>query len=174
MYIYGGNLGVPQGIDFAIESVKAAEKLTDAQFVFVGGGTERKKLEKIQGLSNFQLLPAMSKDEYETLVYACDVGLIYLNNECLSPNFPSRILSYMQASKPVLCSTDVYTDIGRIAEENGFGFWCESKETGGFLKIIQRYEDILIRESMGANARRYLEKHYTVSKSYEIITSHLK
>ena len=31
---------------------------------------------------------------------------------------------------PVLCATDPNTDIGTIAEENGYGYWCESNSLG--------------------------------------------
>ena len=32
------------------------------------------------------------------------------------PNYPSRLLSYLEYKKPVLCATDMATDIGSIAE----------------------------------------------------------
>ena len=136
IFIYGGNLGVPQGIDFALNGVYQAQMVDGAFFVFVGAGTERANIEQYirkNRIGNFLLLPAMLKDEYEILVFACDVGLVFLNHECLAPNFPSRLLSYMQAGIPVLCATDTYTDVGRIASDNRFGFWCESNDTKMFV-----------------------------------------
>ena len=109
IFLYGGNLGTPQGLEFAMESVKASSIVRDAFFVFVGSGTKKKWIEEYiakERLAKILLLDAMPKDEYETLVFACDVGLIYLNHACLSPNFPSRLLPYMQASIPVICATD--------------------------------------------------------------------
>ena len=167
VFVYGGNLGVPQGIDFAIESIRESLSVTNAFFVFVGGGTEKKKLESICGLSNFVLIPSMPKDEYETLVFACDVGLVYLNHECLAPNFPSRILTYMQSSLPILCATDV----GRIVEEHKCGFWCESNDKESFKKLVAKLCEPHTRQELGANAYRFLSEEYTVDHTYFKIMS---
>lgn len=172
VFIYGGSLGVPQGIDYAVNSVLLSKIVRKAFFVFVGGGVERKKIEQFvdkEQPNNFILLPAMKKDEYETLVFACDVGLIYLNHDCLAPNFPSRLLTYMQSSIPVLCATDTYTDVGQIAVDNKFGLWCESNDLEQFVRLIELFCDDVSRIQMGKNAYRYLNDHFTVSTTYKLI-----
>lgn len=69
------------------------------------------------------------------LANSCDVGLIFLDNRFTIPNFPSRLLSYMQASMPVLAATDVNTDIGKVIEEGKFGFGVRVR-TFQFLMIM--------------------------------------
>lgn len=177
VYIYGGNLGTPQGLEFAMESVKASSVVSDAFFVFVGSGTKRKWIEEYiarENLGNILLLDAMPKDEYETLVFACDVGLIYLNHKCLSPNYPSRLLPYMQARLPVICATDPYTDVGKIAQDNEYGIWCESDNTSAFVSCIKKLNQENIRTPMGLNAYEYLMNNYTVENSYNIIMSRME
>lgn len=177
VYIYGGNLGTPQGLEFAMESVKASSVVSDAFFVFVGSGTKRKWIEEYiarENLGNILLLDAMPKDEYETLVFACDVGLIYLNHKCLSPNYPSRLLPYMQARLPVICATDPYTDVGKIAQDNEYGIWCESDNNSAFVSCIKKLNQENIRTPMGLNAYEYLMNNYTVENSYNIIMSHME
>jgi hypothetical protein len=39
---------------------------------------------------------------------------------------------------PVICATDPNTDMGRIAEENGYGFWCESVKPEDFVNLVDR------------------------------------
>ena len=46
IFIYGGNLGVPQGIPFLIECLEANKNRTDCHFVVVGTGTYYPLLEK--------------------------------------------------------------------------------------------------------------------------------
>lgn len=58
------------------------------------------------------------------------------------PNFPSRVLSYMQAKIPVLACTDSNTDIGKIIEEAGFGSWCESNDVNGFVECVNKIMQI--------------------------------
>ena len=61
------------------------------------------------------------------LANSCDVGLIFLDKRFTIPNFPSRLLSYMQASMPVLAATDVNTDIGKVIEEGESDIGCEKR-----------------------------------------------
>lgn len=176
-YIYGGNLGKPQGIDFLIECLKSNEHNREVFFVIVGAGTEYGKLEEtIQelNLSNVKIFPHLPKEEYELLANVCDVGLIFLDKRFTIPNFPSRLLAYMQTSKPVLAATDVNTDIGEIIERGQFGYWCESGDIVSFKQILKKFSDKVTRKEMGLNSRRYLENHYTVEHSYKIIMKHFE
>ncbi|KMY43007.1 glycosyl transferase [Bacillus sp. FJAT-27916] len=173
--IYGGNLGKPQGIDFLIECLRTNKHNEKVYFVIAGSGTEFNKLKvffESENLNNAQLFSQLPKQDYEILANSCDVGLIFLDKRFTIPNFPSRLLSYMQASMPVLAATDKNTDIGQVIEEGGFGFWCESDTVDEFNKRLQQLCDEGLRKQMGVNARLYLENNYTSRHSYEIIMSH--
>ncbi|EJR77511.1 glycosyltransferase family 4 protein [Bacillus cereus] len=177
VFIYGGNLGKPQGIDFLIECLKTNKNNDQVHFVIVGAGTEFPKLKTCinkENLTNTQLFSQLPKDEYDILANSCDVGLIFLDKRFTIPNVPSRILSYMQASMPILAATDINTDIGEIIEDGGFGLWCESSNSESFNEKLNQMCNRDSRESMGINARRYLEANYTARKSYEIIMNHFK
>jgi glycosyltransferase involved in cell wall biosynthesis len=175
VFIYGGNLGKPQGIDFLIECLRANKDNNQVYFVIAGSGTEFTKLNnfiKDEKLVNARLFPELPKEDYEVLANSCDVGLIFLDKRFTIPNFPSRLLSYMQASMPVLAATDVNTDIGQVIEQGKFGFWCESRDVVEFNKKVKQLCNKELREQMGINARRNLEENYTSRHSYEIIMNH--
>lgn len=177
VFIYGGNLGKPQGVDFLIECLKANKLNGQVFFVIAGSGTEFNKLKTFienEQLVNVQLFAQLPKNDYELLVSSCDVGLIFLDKRFTIPNFPSRLLSYMQASIPVLATTDVNTDIGRVIENGNFGLWCESRDVNEFNKKLYELCNLELRKEMGKNAREYLENNYTVRHSYEIIMKHFK
>ena len=178
IFIYGGNLGKPQGMEHIISCLKACADHPHAYFVIVGSGTEYPKLKAFLDqtlLSNVQLLYQLPKEDYELLANTCDVGLIFLDHRFTIPNFPSRLLSYMQASMPVLACTDVNTDIGKVIEQGQFGHWCESREPEIFKqKIDQLCAEKEKLSEMGENARAYLETHYTVDQIYEIIMKHFE
>jgi len=177
VFIYGGNLGKPQGIDFIIECLKANKNNDKVYFMIVGSGTEFYKLKSffdVENINNAQLLSQLPNNEYEEMVSACDVGLIFLDDRFTIPNFPSRLLSYMQASIPVLAATDVNTDIWKVIEKGNFGFWCESNNIEEFNKQINKFNDKDLCKQLGKNARKYLEEHYTVKHSYEIIIKHFE
>lgn len=175
VFIYGGNLGKPQGIVFLIECLRTNKDNNQVYFVIAGSGTEFNKLKSyfdIEKPSNAKLFSQLPKEDYEELVNSCDVGLIFLDKRFTIPNFPSRLLSYMQASLPVLAATDPNTDIGKVIEKGEFGLWCESSCVKEFNRLLHVLCNKNIRERMGVNARRYLEENYTVKHSYDIIMSH--
>lgn len=174
IFIYGGNLGKPQGIPFLIECLNANSKRNDCHFVVIGNGTEYQKLEswydnnKGKSVTLMQRLP---KEDYDILVRSCDVGLIFLDHRFTIPNYPSRLLSYLENKMPVLCVTDPNTDMGKIAEENGFGCWCESVKPEYFTSLVDRMlaSD---RKAMGENGYQFLCENYMVEKTYNAIVSH--
>src|SRR5699024_2861501 len=122
-------------------------------------------------ISNATLLSQLDKNDYETLVRACDVGLIFLDHRFTIPNIPSRLLSYMDAQLPVLAATDINTDLGSIIENGDFGYWCESTDVKKFTDKLELMCDSNNRRRMGENARKYLEANFTVKHTYEIIMS---
>lgn len=175
LFLYGGNLGRPQGLDFLLQ---AAERCNDKEcfFLIVGDGTEYQKIhEAVESMDSdkVKLIKYLPKEEYEQIVSICDVGLVFLNPCFTVPNIPSRILSYMQASLPMLAATDKSTDLKRIYEECNMGYWCFNGDLDAFLKGVESLKDSTLRREMGLNSRQYLEKHYTVQICYDIIMKHM-
>jgi len=140
VFIYGGNLGKPQGIPFLIECLRKCKGIEDAYFLIVGDGTEYgvlKNFVETEKPINVKLMKRLPKEDYDTMVGACDVGLLFLDHRFTIPNFPSRLLSYMQAKLPVLACTDPNSDIGKVIVDGGFGWWCESNDAEKFTSTIK-------------------------------------
>lgn len=170
VFIYGGNLGKPQGIDFMIKCLQSQEKNMDVFFLIVGDGTEFAKIEAYVNEdkpSNVKLMKRLPKEDYDKMVGACDIGMIFLDHRFTIPNFPSRLLSYMQAKLPVLAVTDANTDVGKVIVDGGFGWWCESNDVKAF--------DYIVRNVCNVNAvmknweYQYLKDNFTAEKTYNTI-----
>lgn len=175
VYVYGGNLGKPQGVDFLLDCVLSNEKNTDSFLLIVGNGTEFNRIQDFfvqHSIKNSKLLSSLPKNEYELLTHACDVGLIFLDYRFTIPNFPSRLLTYMQASMPVVAATDTSSDIGQVITEGEFGFWCASNDLNTFNRFLEKLNDKYLRREMGDNARKYLLDNYDVERTYETIMKH--
>ncbi len=174
VFIYGGNLGKPQGIPFLIKCLEKAKKMQGVFFLIVGSGTEYGLLEKYaikEKKTNFKLMRSLPKKDYDDVVRACDVGMIFLDYRFTTPNFPSRLLSYMQAKLPVLAATDRHTDIGKIISNEKFGYWCESNDTNSFIACVEKFKEENCLK-MGHRAFEILNEQYSVKQSYKIIVSH--
>lgn len=176
VFVYGGNLGKPQGIPFLIECLKSQEQNEGVFFLIIGSGTEYNELftyVENQNPSNVKLLNYLPKEDYDNMIGACDVGLIFLDHRFTIPNFPSRILAYMQARLPVLAVTDTHTDVGNVIVEGGFGWWCESVCVEKFCKAVQMACESDLT-AMGIMGYQYLVEHYNVDDCYRIIMNHWK
>lgn len=173
LFIFGGNIGKPQGIDSLLKVVEANESCDNSYIVIVGSGTEFPKIKQwfeIHSPKNAKLIAGLPKNEYDNLIRACHVGLIFLDPRFTIPNFPSRLLSYLENSMPVLLATDANTDMGRIAEREGFGLWAQS----GDLKKFKDNMTMLANDkerltSMGRKGKKFLLDNYTVNHVVNII-----
>lgn len=176
IFIYGGNLGKPQGIDYLIRCLDANRRRNDCHFVVVGNGTEYKKIDgwyrENKGCC-VNLMQRLPKEDYDMLVRSCDVGLIFLDHRFTIPNYPSRLLSYLEYKMPIICATDPNTDIGSIAEENGYGYWCESVKPEDFTALVDKMltSD---RKAMGEKGYEFLKANYTVEHTYNAIMKHFE
>ena len=174
VFIYGGNLGKPQGIDFLIRCLDANANRGNCFFLVVGTGTELPKLKKWYQENqphSVKVMDGVPKEEYDILVQSCDVGMIFLDHRFSIPNYPSRLLSYLEYRMPVLCATDANTDIGRIARENGYGYWCESNSVKCFTATLEKMISSDMSE-MGEAGYRFLCENYLVQNTYSAIMSH--
>lgn len=181
IFIYGGNLGKPQGIDFLIRCLDEMKYREDCYFVIVGSGAEYPKLQAWYDAERqahadklrVKLMQGLPKADYDNLVRACDVGLIFLDHRFTIPNYPSRLLSYLENKMPVICATDPHTDIGRIAEENGYGYWCESVRPVDFTVLVHRFLSKPERiKTMGERGYEFLKNNYLVDHTYQTIMKH--
>jgi glycosyltransferase involved in cell wall biosynthesis len=176
VFVYGGNLGKPQGIDFLIETIEKLEN-PNAYFLIVGSGTEYKKIKKWfeqHNPKNAKLINFLPKIEYDNLLKACDVGLLFLHKDFTIPNFPSRLLSYLEYGLPVIAATDNNTDVGAVIENAGCGFWSQAGDIENMKLLIDRFtSNGLDLVEMKHNSRNLLETKFHVKKSYDLIIDSL-
>ena len=173
VFVYGGNFGKPQDVDYIIDVLESNVNRDDCHFIMCGSGTDFYKIKeyaKKGTCSHITVIDSLNKQKYEQLLEACDVGLLFLDHRFTIPNFPSRILDYMNHKLPVLAATDLNTDIGKVITEGGFGWSCESNNIADFNIIV---DEILANRKIltdkGIAGRRYLEKYYHTKVAYDSI-----
>lgn len=171
IFVYGGNLGKPQGISFLIACIEKCKDINDVFFLIIGSGTEYSLIYNYveeEKPNNILLMSRLPKEDYDAMVGACDVGMIFLDHRFTIPNFPSRLLAYMQAKLPILAVTDPNTDIGKIIVNSSFGWWCESNDSDNVRSTINKILSENLREK-GEHGFAYLTSHYSVMEAYEKI-----
>lgn len=175
IFLYGGNMGRPQGIPFLIECMNAVKDREDCHFLIVGNGTEYAKLEAFVKENNpraVSLFKSLPKADYDRLAAACDVGLIFLDYRFTIPNYPSRLLPYLMERKPIIAVTDTNCDTGTIAEKNGYGFYSPSNSVETFVQVVEKMLAANMQE-MGENGYKFYLNNYTTEHTYNTIMKHL-
>ncbi|MEY2702374.1 MAG: hypothetical protein RLY43_1007 [Bacteroidota bacterium] len=173
--VYGGNLGKPQGLDFLLQTIEKSSN-KKAFFLIIGDGTEYDRMDgwfKKYKPTNAKLLKRLPKEDYDIFLASCDVGLIYLHPDFNIPNFPSRLLSYLEMKMPVIAATDSSTDIGDIIETANCGFKVLSGDTNKMNQVIAELLDNNNLEIMGNHAWSLLQSKYIVDYSYQSIINRI-
>lgn len=177
VFLFGGNMGRPQYIDLLCQAVKECKDDSSIYFLFVGRGTDRYKLDQTirdVGINNALVIENLPRDEYEQITKECNVGLIVLDPRFTIPNYPSRILSYMEYAKPVLAATDNVTDLRDLLAESKCGDWVWSGDVKAFVAKIREMahsEELIIK---GTNGRKFIEDNFMLKNSIRILEKHFK
>jgi glycosyltransferase involved in cell wall biosynthesis len=175
LLIYGGNLGISQGLAFLLEILDKYRNLQHIKFLVVGEGTWYRRIENFlreNDLKNVILHKRVSPDEFKNMMFASDVGLIFLNPGFTIPNFPSRLTSYLEVGLPVIACTDAVSDVGNIIIEAGCGYKVISGDQRQFDSVVLSLQgDSNTRKSLANNARKLFEERYTTTSSYAEINN---
>lgn len=174
--VFGGNMGKPQKIENLLALAKRCQQYHDITFLFVGSGSEKKRLEvlsKKEGLGNVFFLNQIHREEYELFISCCDIGLISLDERFTVPNFPSKTTDYLKCSLPILASLDECSkqDYGIFLErELKAGFFAPANNTDRlYEKLVLLYQNKDLRKKLGKNGRKYYEQFLGVEIAYKTI-----
>ncbi|MGE0090531.1 MAG: glycosyltransferase family 4 protein [Bacteroidales bacterium] len=175
IFLYGGNLGKPQAIDFLLLFIEQFHRVNNSHLVIIGSGSEYSRIEKFiqeNKSKNVVLKSALPKKDYNDIMMDCDVGLVFLDHRFTVPNNPARFTEYMEASLPMLAATDKATDTREWLENKRIGFWVESKPE--FIDEMIEKAQILaddknLRTEFGNNGRLFLEDKFTVQETARTI-----
>lgn len=149
---------------------------TDAVLEIVGDGLWKDKLEeevKKLRLENIRFKGWIPQDKIPVYLDNVDIGLcpIVEANKFTQAKFPVKVLEYMAKAIPVVASN--FGEISNIIDNNEDGFLVKS-ETEFTDKILTLINNLSLREFMGLNARRKIEKKYEIGKQTEEFISILE
>jgi len=177
VFVYGGNIGVVQDMGNIIRLARNLQVQDRIHFLLVGQGSEVESLKRkiaAEELHNIGILPPLNQQEYLSMLSEFDVGLVTLDRRLKTHNLPGKILSYFYWGMPVLASVNPGNDLFEIIAAGQAGFCFENGEDERLAAAALRFaEESDLRASMGRNARRLLEKDFSVQRAAGQILAHL-
>ena len=156
--LYAGNLGLPQGLDTAIECARILESQghSGIQFVFVGGGADKDRLvgmARDHGLHNVIFVPPQPVTAMPAFMSAADVLLLHLDKAPFRMGtIPGKLLAYISCGRPVLVGLE--GEGADLVRDGGCGVVVEPQNPAAMAEGVLRLTDPELRCRLGAAARR--------------------
>jgi glycosyltransferase involved in cell wall biosynthesis len=165
VFMYAGNMGYPTDIESIIECADRLKKESDFHFVFVGSGAKSRWLKNQvtrRGLTNVSILGQRPRNEQIVFLNACDVGLVSLVKNMWGTAMPSRTYSILAAGKPILALTDDGSELARVIEEEGVGWYTQPGNVDELMaKVMEIYNNRDRLTVMGERARNAALNKYS-------------
>lgn len=166
LIVYAGTMGYAHGVEVAINAAAMLRDQTDIVFIFVGGGSEERKLKLLAenwGLRNVMFLGPVPPEDVVRLYSLAFAGLSTLRNLPLFEGTrPSKIFPIMASGVPVIYSGS--GEGARLIEAAHAGIVTppeDSQALADTVRQLARNPDLAAR--LGSNGRAYVEKHLTWS-----------
>ena len=128
-------------------------------FVICGSGAAHQTLvEAANGLKNVQFLPVQPFERFNELMNCADIHLLPQRADAADLVMPSKLTGMLATGRPVVACADSGTQIADVVQNRGIVVPPENPEAFG-AAIHCLADDPEMRQTMGANAREYAEKH---------------
>lgn len=160
IFQFAGNIGRLQGLEELLIIIKQCSNPA-IHFVFIGDGALKNTLiSKTKNMSNITFLPSFNRNEQNTFLNACDVGIVSLYDTMLGLGVPSKSYNIMAAGKPILFLGNKKSEISMMINEYSIGWQFELAKHQDIINFLNNFDIILMKEK-GINARLAAENLYS-------------
>lgn len=166
--LYGGNIGLAQGLDTLLETARLLKEIRDIHLVLVGSGVEKERLAQWamdRGLDNVEFVGHQPKETVCAYFTAADVLFAALK---AAPHrvgtVPEKILAYMACGRPVLLAAQEGAATDLLQEHRcGVAIPPENPEAlaQAILSLYQEREQV---HDMGVQGRTAATGHFALPR----------
>ncbi len=173
--LFAGNIGKAQSIDTIIKAAALTRDIDNLKWHIAGDGSElevvKKETEKLK-LNNIVFHGRMPVEEMPNLYALADAMLVTLKSDSLvSQTLPGKVQSYMAAGKPIIGAIIGETDT--IINAANCGFCGEAQNPEQLAENVRKFIDFKDKETLGKNARKYYEEHFSKEKFISSLENYL-
>jgi colanic acid biosynthesis glycosyl transferase WcaI len=160
---HSGNMGVKQGLDVILDAAELNRGDDSMRFLLVGDGADCERIQRRAAqmdLQNVRFLPLLDEADYRGLLAASGVCLVTQQKAVKEIAFPSKIVTYLAAGRPIVASVNPGSEVARITQESGAGRVVEAENPEALLVAIRelRMED---PRKLSENARVYASQRWS-------------
>lgn len=175
---YGGNIGKAAGVEIIIEAISRIKTEKEMVLIIAGSGTQLSICQKLaEGITNARILfhSPWAPDETSKVLAAADTLFLPTQGTQSIVSVPSKLLSYLLASKPVLAVVLPESDTAQVIEDADCGWIVPPDNLDLLVQKIEEAASLPAKalEEMGLAGREYALKNFatetTLPKVIQII-----
>ena len=163
--LYAGNIGLSQGLEHILTAAEMLVNHPDIRFVFVGDGSGmqvlRSQVEQRQ-LENVQFISFQPRERLPQVLASADISIVTLRQGIGSASLPSKVFSSMASGRPILASVEEESETWKLIQKADAGVWVSPEDPARLAAaILFLKQDQALRERLGQNGRRWVEKNHS-------------
>ena len=154
---HSGNMGVKQGLDVILDAAALNRADDSMLFLCVGNGSDCERIKRRAAeldLGNVRFLPLLDETDFRGLMAASNVCLVTQQRSVSEIFFPSKIVTYLAAGRPMIASDNPECEVARMTRESGAGRVVEAENPRALLEAVCELRNADLRKA-GENARAY-------------------
>lgn len=169
VFLYAGNIGRAAGVDNLIRCFTALKPGKKLVLLIAGSGTQlpeclalAKETQGVRILFHTPWLP----EETSRVLAAADVLLLPTHGSQSLVSVPSKLLSYLLASRPILASVQDGSDIAHVITQANCGWVVPPGDNDRLQSLVQeitQYPQNKLSQ-MGGLGRKFALEHFTSEK----------
>ena len=163
LVLYAGNMGEKQGLDSVLEAADRLGDQKNIQFLMVGSGAARPRLEQrahALGLKNLRFLPVQPLEKLPEMLAAGDIHLVVQRRDAADLVMPSKLTNILAAGRPCVATADPGTALAEVVAGHGTGLVTPPEDPTALAEAIAVLAaDAALRARCGEVARAYAERH---------------
>lgn len=163
---YSGNMGLLHDMETIIEAANVLRHQQNIQFLLIGDGGKRKKMEEMISkykLQNIILLPYQPRENLKNSLGAAHVSIISQEIGSKGLSVPSKMYGIMASGRPAIGIVPDHTEVALTLREFEFGIVTPPKDVDNLVCSINwmvNHDDERIL--MGIKAYKAFMDHFTV------------
>lgn len=159
--IYTGNIGRFQDLQTIIDGMELIMHRKDIELSIVGEGIKKKFFrEKAKHIINIKFFDYQPIEVLKNMIDNSDLGLVTLNQEMYNYSHPSKIGTYLQHGKPLICAIESNSEIVKKMNYQGYGFFVTDKHSVAKL-LISLADNDQWKDKMKLRALNAYDKYFS-------------
>lgn len=162
--VFTGNIGRFQGLETIIDAMGLIAHRKDIELLIVGEGVQKKRLiEKTKkNNSNVKFLDYQPLENVKHIIKNCDIGIVSLIPKIYKYAHPSKIATYLEQGKPVICIVEKKSEIAKSINDYDYGFNFQFGDKHSIAKhLIKLSKNKRWKKKMSQNAHKAYIKFYS-------------